>query len=261
MHRVNVLLGLDAESLQRWEGDPTSRWVFRTTAKRAFDLAMAILLTVVTLPIVVVLAAISAVVLREWPFFVQERVGRQGRPIPFVKVRTLPSARINAYELKANWTEADLPAVMRAMRRLHLDELPQLWLVVSGHLSLVGPRPKMPDEVEPVPLEYSQARIAVPQGCTCLWQIGRDTDRLPSDSPQYDYWYLFQGGLRLDLWILTWTALQMLGIGTPKTIDDVPGWARSRGWAQLEPSADPVETPVQAPVELPTMGRSLPLAG
>lgn len=220
--------------LHHWEVDPDNAWHLRVAGKRMFDIMVATMLSIVMLPLLVVLAATSAVVLRESPFFIQNRVGHAGKIIPFIKIRTLPSANFDPYELHADAKPLEVPEIMRLFRRLHLDEIPQLWLVISGHLSLVGPRPKMPDAVEPVAQEYNEARLSVPQGCTCLWQIGPDTQGTPGQTPHYDYWYLMHGGLRLDLWILLWTGLGMFGLGEPKSIEDAPTWARSRGWVNLD---------------------------
>lgn len=245
MARVNLACQISTSIPRLWDVNAAEAWIPRTLGKRTFDIVVGVIMGIVTLPIVVILAVMSAVMLREWPFFTQARVGRQGRPIPFIKVRTLPSARVGAYVLKHDWRPDEIPRLMSAMRRLHLDEIPQLWLVVTGHLSLVGPRPKMPDDFEPVPQDYNAARVSVPQGCTCLWQIGQDTDRLPSQVPEYDYFYLLHGGLRLDLWILFWTGAQMVGLGGPKTIQDVPTWARSRGWVELSTSGSASALPWQ----------------
>ena len=244
MARDNAAFQISTSIPRLWDVNAAGAWIPRTVGKRTFDIVIGVILAILTLPFVLILAMISTLVLREWPFFTQVRVGRRGKSIPFIKIRTLPSARVGAYVLKHDWQPDEIPRMMAAIRRLHLDEIPQLWLVVMGHLSLVGPRPKMPDDVEPVPQDYNDARVLVPQGCTCLWQIGEDTDRLPSQVPQYDYFYLLHGGLRLDLWILFWTAAQMVGLGGPKTIQDVPTWARSRGWVDLSTGGSANARPV-----------------
>lgn len=226
-----------------WRATPAPGRDARLGVKRGLDLVVGVVLSLATLPLVLGLAVVSAAVLREWPFFVQDRIGRDHRRIPFIKIRTMPSRAVDPYALKGDWSSRDLPAVMRLLRRQHLDELPQLWLVVTGHLSLVGPRPRMPDDVEPVDRDYGELRVLVPQGCTCLWQIGPNTAGLPRDAPEDDYRYLLDGGVRLDLWILCWTALQMLGLARPRTMDDVPTWLRSRGWIDLDREQQVFEAP------------------
>lgn len=193
-------------------------------AKRASDLLIASVLLVVTLPIVVVAAVGSAIALRAWPFFVQERVGLDGRSFRFVKIRTLP-VETPTYLLKNELHIDELPRFTRALRLLHLDELPQLFLVLIGRMSLVGPRPEMVEFHERLDLGFALERTAVRPGCTGLWQIGAACTGLIGDAPEYDRFYLRHQSLRLDAWILWRTTRMMLRFGPLVTLDDVPEWA------------------------------------
>ena len=201
-------------------------------AKRAFDLGAGGLLLLLALPVIIVLAVGLAVELRAWPFFLQERIGQGGVPIRFLKLRTLPPDA-PAYALKHDF-EMSLSRFRAFLRTRHLDELPQLVHVVTGRLSLVGPRPRMPDLYEPVDPFYARRRVTVPQGCTGLWQVGAGTDLLPSESPQYDLFYVAHASLRLDLWILARTALQLVGMGSPVRLGDVPAWALRQEPTQVD---------------------------
>lgn len=192
--------------------------------KRVFDVVVGSVLALLALPVIVGLALAVALTFRAWPFFVQDRIGLGGRPFRMVKLRTLRPAT-HPYVLKDDLPPDAAPAFGRFLRRWHLDELPQLLLVPGGRLSLVGPRPKMPDRFEPVDPVYAERRIQVPQGCTGLWQVCVHRDELPSASPQYDLFYVEHRSLRLDLWILWRTALLLLGIAPRVTLDDVPAWA------------------------------------
>lgn len=193
------------------------------TTKRVIDLLAATVLTVVTLPVVLVLAVVLAVHLRAWPFFTHERLGQDGRRIRVTKLRTLPTST-RPYALK---TEVELATsrLCQALRAWHLDELPQLWLVVAGAMSMVGPRPKMPDEHEPVDVLYGLERVSVPQGITGLWQVSDASDLLPRDAAHYDIFYVRNRTLAMDLWILWRTVGAVLGLGRGTTLDDVPSWA------------------------------------
>lgn len=195
--------------------------------KRVVDVCFGVVLAVVTTPLVLVLAVVVALELRAWPFFVQDRVMERGRLARFPKLRTLPR-RTPAYALKSH-VAFELSQLRALLRRLHLDELPQLWLVVTGHLSLVGPRPRMPEAHEPVDPAYASMREAVPQGCTGLWQIGAHAHLLPHEHPEYDAAYVAGRSLRLDLWILWRTLLLVLGVGEPVRLDQLPAWARRPG--------------------------------
>ncbi len=192
-------------------------------AKRALDVVLGTLLGVLLLPLMVVLAVVAAITFRCWPLFVHERIGEGGRRIRFVKLRSMPR-HAPMYATKGE-LDVDIPRFGRFLRRRHLDELPQLFLVPFGHLSLVGPRPAMPEEYEPVDPQYRAVRLTVPQGCTGLWQVGLHTDHLPSHAPEYDFFYVENANVRLDLLILWWTVLSVLGLSKGRSIDDIPSWA------------------------------------
>ncbi len=207
--------------------------------KRAADILIAAVLVVLTLPVVLVAAVGSAIALRAWPFFVQRRVGWDGMSFRFVKIRTLPTST-PTYLLKNELHVEELPAFCRALRRLHFDELPQLFLVLTGRMSLVGPRPEMiqfHDLLDPV---FASERIAVRPGCTGIWQIGRGCAGLLGESPEYDRFYLQHQSLRLDLWIVWRTGLLMLGLTGVVGLEDVPSWAASvETGAELAPPTAP----------------------
>jgi lipopolysaccharide/colanic/teichoic acid biosynthesis glycosyltransferase len=201
-------------------------------AKRAVDLVVGTVLLLGALPLILVLALGSAISLRAWPFFVQERIGRDGRPFRFLKIRTLPPATC-AYADKYALAEVRIPAFTRALRALHLDELPQLLLVVLGQMSLVGPRPEMPGLDAQLPRSLARARSLVRPGCTGLWQVGVDCDRLIGESPEYDLFYVEHRNVRLDLWILGQTVRKVVGGGQGVVrLDEVPAWARRDRGAQ-----------------------------
>ena len=195
--------------------------------RRAFDIVVSTILVLVTLPIVLIAAVGSAISLRAWPFFSQGRIGRDGQRFLFLKVRTL-RADVPGYIDKHQLDESLIPPFCRVLRRLHLDELPQLLLVLKGDMSLVGPRPEMGYLHRRMPQSFAQLRTAVRPGCTGLWQVSVASSELISESPGYDRFYLAHRTLRLDLWILYRTAINMMGIGGCITLDDVPTWARRR---------------------------------
>ena len=196
--------------------------------KRVFDVVVGAVLALVALPLILGFAIVLALTLRAWPFFLQERVGQRGRHFRILKLRTLPPSTPR-YALKHSLDLSTLPAVSRFLRRTHLDELPQLFCVLTGRLSLVGPRPKMPDEHEPVDPAYAAVRQSVKQGCTGLWQIGRDADGLPHEAPEYDFFYIENQSLWLDLWILCQTVLVVSRLSRGTSLDAVPQWAVASG--------------------------------
>jgi lipopolysaccharide/colanic/teichoic acid biosynthesis glycosyltransferase len=200
------------------------------------------MLCLLALPFIALGAVVVMVSLRTVsPFFFQTRIGRSGKDIRFPKLRTMPRS-MPEYALKTTVSFAHLPAAMKFLRKLHIDELPQLFLVVTGTVSLVGPRPKMPDIYEPVTAPYGTTRVQVPQGCTGLWQISAHKYELPSDYPEYDLFYVAHQSFRLDLWILWRTLAHGLRLTKLVTLADVPVWARRPTAAPALPWLDLTDT-------------------
>lgn len=191
-------------------------------SKRATDLVLATVLIVVTLPLLVGACVVSAVSLRAWPFFAQQRVGLNGRPFLFIKVRTLPTSTPRAI-LKDELPLDDVPRACQALRRLKLDELPQLWLVLAGKMSLVGPRPEMVEFQDRLEASFARARTSIRPGCTGLWQVGAACGQLIGESPEYDLYYIEHHELALDIWVLIRTVRMMLGHPELVELKDMPG--------------------------------------
>lgn len=196
--------------------------------KAVVDRTAGVLLVILTLPVVLALAIVIAARLRVSPFFTHQRIGRHGELMSFPKLRTL-RPDTHPYALKTTGAVVPVDRFCAFLRRRHLDELPQLWLVPIGRLSLVGPRPKMPERFEPTDPGYRRARQLVPQGCTGLWQIGHDAHHMVHHRPAYDFCYLQYGTFRMDLWIL-WRTLVLCCTGRRVRLADVPRWVIGHGW-------------------------------
>ena len=198
-----------------------SRWFgYETSLKRLLDVVLASLGLVASLPLS--LAIIVAIKLDSpgSALFVQERVGRYGHRFRFYKFRSMyVDAERRLSELQMH-NEVDGPVfkmrkdprisrVGAFLRRSSLDELPQLINVLKGEMSLVGPRPPLPREVEKY-RPSDKVRLSVKPGLTCLWQIrGRST--LGFDTwMEYDREYVRDLSLRLDLSILLQTVWAVL---------------------------------------------------
>lgn len=193
--------------------------------RRSVEAVFAALVLALCVPMLVFLAAGTAISLRAWPFFTQVRDGIHGVPFRIVKLRTLPrstSRNATKYELATS----DLPWFCRTIRRLHLDEIPQLWLVVTGKMSLVGPRPEMPHLHDDLYGDFARMRTTVRPGCTGLWQIGQHCSLMIYEHPEYDEFYLAHRGLRVDAWIVAKSFRLMLPFGNREliTLADVPAW-------------------------------------
>lgn len=190
------------------------------SAKRAFDVVASLVGLVVVAPVVAV--AWSIVVLEDGRpgFFRQSRLGRRATAFPLMKLRTM---RRHAPDLRGSdgaslTTDAD-PRLLRCGRTLRtwsLDELPQLWNVLRGEMSLVGPRPEQFDQLA----YYSTdevAKLHVRPGITGLAQVrGRNALRW-RDRKRWDRFYATHWSWPLDLWILARTVgvvLRPQGIAT-----------------------------------------------
>jgi lipopolysaccharide/colanic/teichoic acid biosynthesis glycosyltransferase len=158
-----------------------ARPAWMRATKRAFDVAAALGALVVTAPVVLIAMAAIVAVDRGSPIFRHERIGRDGRPFMMFKLRTMVhGAHAMLPELR-RYSEVDGPVFkMRDDPRLHplgaflrrtsIDELPNFLNVLRGEMSVVGPRPPLPDEVAHYDA-YAMRRLCVKPGITCLWQI------------------------------------------------------------------------------------------
>lgn len=190
--------------------------------KRLVDLVAGTVLGILAVPVLAVLVPAVMVSLRTWrPLFVQDRVGRGGRLFKIVKLRTLP-ASVAADADKYSLTALRLTGLGRFLRATHLDELPQLFLVLLGRMSLVGPRPEMPRLAAGFDPSFAAERSRVRPGCTGLWQVSEDAGKLIAEVPQYDRFYLRYRSARLDAWILLRTVLVVVSGARRARLADVP---------------------------------------
>jgi lipopolysaccharide/colanic/teichoic acid biosynthesis glycosyltransferase len=214
---------------------PSAAVVVRGGGKRMVDVLLGTSLALVSLPLIALLAVGVAISLRANPFFVHHRIGRDGTVFAVPKLRTL-STRTPRYAHKhALDHEADTTRLTAVLRRLHLDELPQLLLVPVGLMSLVGPRPEMAHLYGRMPERQGGTRLRHRPGCTGLWQVSVAYSGLIGESPAYDIYYAEHHTLRLDLWILWRTALMTVGVDRPIDFGDVPRWTYRRAVARRLP--------------------------
>lgn len=196
--------------------------------KRWIDIVVGTVLAVALTPLMFLLAIGSALSLKTWPFFAQTRVGLGGREFRIVKIRTMPRTAPAYADKYAIAASVHIPRFCQFMRNHHIDELPQLWLVPVGRMSLVGPRPEMRMLHDTFDPEFAALRTSVRPGCSGLWQIGHGAVGLIVESPEYDRLYIANAGVRLDAWVLWQTALMLTGIGHSRPIGAVPEWTRRR---------------------------------
>jgi lipopolysaccharide/colanic/teichoic acid biosynthesis glycosyltransferase len=192
-------------------------------AKRLLDVVTASLLLVFFLPIILSAAALVRFTSPGPALFRQTRIGRGGKPFTLLKLRTMfvdcDDSRhrdYNTREIRGELDAADglyklpddprITTVGRFLRQYSIDELPQLWNVMKGDMSLVGPRPALPWEVELFAPRYQRRHDCLP-GITGLWQVsGRNQLAMPQ-MLELDLSYVERRTLLLDLWIILRTPL------------------------------------------------------
>ena len=188
--------------------------------KTVFDRSLAVAALVVVAPLIGLLAVAVRITSPGPAFFRQERVGRDGETFRIWKLRTM---RLDAESLLSHLQQRNecdgllfkmrhdprVTAVGRWLRRYSLDELPQLFNVVRGDMSLVGPRPPLPSEVARYASDVER-RLLVKPGITGLWQVSGRSDLSWDDSVRLDLYYVENWSLALDLSIIARTALAVV---------------------------------------------------
>jgi len=183
--------------------------VLQRAGKRLFDLVVAAAVLVATLPL---FAFAALLIRRESPgpvFFVQERVGQDGRPFRMLKFRTMHLHLSGDAPTPRSSDDPRITRIGRWLRRFSLDELPQFLNVLRGEMSVVGPRPEMRFIVATYgPLE--RERLRVKPGVTGLWQISYARQMAIHENIDYDLYYIEHESLLLDLVIVALTAFAVV---------------------------------------------------
>jgi exopolysaccharide biosynthesis polyprenyl glycosylphosphotransferase len=192
--------------------EPVSREGWRQHAKRAFDVVTASLALLAALPVL----AIAAVAIKlDTPgpvLFRQKRVGRDGVTFEVLKLRTMVTDAERRLDEVRALNEATGPVfkirrdpritrVGRLLRKSSIDEIPQLWNVVRGEMSIVGPRPALPVETEAWGPELFE-RLRVRPGITGMWQVNGRSNASGGDYVRLDLYYVDNWSLLIDLEIL-----------------------------------------------------------
>jgi exopolysaccharide biosynthesis polyprenyl glycosylphosphotransferase len=189
-------------------------------AKRVLDVVVALAGLLLCLPLWAILAILIKLDSRGPVFFVQTRVGENGRPFRFYKLRSMVADAEQQKKLLQAASEVPEPVfkmrrdpritrVGRFLRRYSLDETPQLLHVLLGQMSLVGPRPPLLEEVERYE-PWQMERLSVRPGLTCLWQVSGRTEIPFERWVEMDIFYVRHRTFWLDLWLLLRTVPAVL---------------------------------------------------
>ena len=195
--------------------------VFYEAAKRVMDIILSFIGLVLLSPILLLVSLFIKIDSKGPIFFKQKRIGINGTEFEMFKFRSMV---VNAEELKAKLEEknemsgpmfkiADDPRITkvgRFIRKTSIDELPQLWNVIKGDMSLVGPRPSLPKEVaqfEP----WMRKRFEVKPGLTCFWQVGGRNNIDFEEWMKLDIKYVKERSLLLDAKLIFKTFFVLFG--------------------------------------------------
>lgn len=184
--------------------------------KRSFDLVVANLLLLPSMPLMALLALLIRLDSKGPALLRQERVGENGRQFHMYKFRTMRAGEgenqhVTNGQVAAHKRKDDprVTRVGRVLRRFSMDELPQIFNVIKGEMSLVGPRPEMPWLVDRY-AAWQRKRFAVPQGITGWWQINGRSEKPMHLHTEDDLYYVYNYSLWLDIWILLRTPFAVL---------------------------------------------------
>jgi len=177
--------------------DPISGW--QKLVKRIMDISISSFLLVLTSPLFAVICLLIKREANGPVFYFQERLGRHGEPFKVVKFRTMiPGAEEETGPIWAEKDDTRATRVGTRLRRLGLDELPQLFNIVRGEMSLVGPRPERPYFAE-LHHELTQRRLSVKPGITGLAQVSSRYALSVEEKVKYDLFYIQNFSLSLDV--------------------------------------------------------------
>ncbi|MCK8634341.1 sugar transferase [Apilactobacillus kunkeei] len=182
---------------------------FYLTVKRLFDIAASLFALLITLPLILVVSLCIYLDDRGPIFYTQERIGKDGKPFRIYKFRSMCQ---NADAKKKELTEqnevngamfkmSNDPRVTRVgcfIRRHSIDELPQLINVLLGNMTVVGPRPPLPEEVNQYS-KHDKERLKVKPGCTGLWQVSGRNSLDFDEMVELDINYIEHASLLLDM--------------------------------------------------------------
>jgi len=186
--------------------------------KRAIDLLVGIPISIVLLPLLLVVAMLIRQDSKGWPFYNQDRVGYQGRRFRLFKFRTMYQDR-SGVVLGKEVLPGDerVTRIGRFLRRFKVDEFPQFFNLVLGQVSLVGPRPDIPSQVDAY-TNVQRQRLSMPQGLTGIAQVSGNIWLPWERRIELDIWYIQNWSLWLDVQII-WHTFRVFIVGEQPDAD------------------------------------------
>lgn len=175
--------------------------IWKKTYKRTFDICLATICTIATLPFWLIVALLIKLESKGSILFTQERLGFNGKPFTIYKFRTMHLGTPVYKKSPRHKDDQRITKIGRFLRKTSLDELPQLINILKGEMSLVGPRPEMAFVAQKYNL-WQKRRLTVKPGLTGLWQILGRKDLPLSENLEYDFYYINNQSFILDIAIL-----------------------------------------------------------
>ena len=204
-----------------FESESTRGFSFYEAIKRLIDIICSFVGILVLSPLFIIIAIIIKFTSKGPVFFSQKRVGRNGKEFDMYKFRSMV---VNAEELKEKlaaqnemsgpmFKMKDDPRVTKVgkfIRKTSIDELPQLWNILKGDMSLVGPRPSLPKEVAQFE-DWMYKRLEVKPGLTCYWQVSGRNNIDFEDWMKLDIRYVEEKNLWIDIKLICKTVFVLFG--------------------------------------------------
>lgn len=210
----------DEEQPHSVKTDRAQDSLYQNMLKPVLDRILGSILLLISLPLILISMGIVFASLGAPIFYRQPRIGKDGRTFHLLKLRTMiPDRRASASNgfagperrhVHKSTEDPRVPPACRKLRAMRLDEFPQFWNVITGDMSLVGPRPELPEIVETYAV-WQHRRHEVKPGLTGLWQVSARNGKLMHECTDIDLEYLDNISLLGDLRILAVTPLAMLG--------------------------------------------------
>jgi lipopolysaccharide/colanic/teichoic acid biosynthesis glycosyltransferase len=187
--------------------DLVTRHPVAARVKRAIDILASVAIITMIAPLLLVIMALIKLTSPGPIMFYQRRIGFRCNEFEIYKFRTMV---VGADKIQVGGgdnfvkpkNDPRVTSIGRILRKYSLDELPQLFNVLEGTMSLVGPRPLLRSDLEKLPLRTRLSRFAMPPGCTGLWQVSGRSDCSDAKRMQLDRQYVDQWSLKLDWEIL-----------------------------------------------------------